>query len=68
MVLTLAMRQALVVQTLDSTIRRLNNRGQIGLVRSVARRFSNNNGDGKENVKKAIGILSKTTTRASYFF
>ena len=41
---------------------------QIGFVRSVIRRFSNNNGDGNENVKKAIGILSKTTTRASYFF
>ena len=30
--------------------------------------LSNNNGDGNENVKKATGILSKTTTRVSYFF
>ena len=41
---------------------------QIGFFRSVIRRFSSNNGDGNENVKKAMGIVSKTTTRASYFF
>ena len=36
----------------------------IGLVRS----FSNEDGDGNENVKKAIGLMTKTTTAPALHF